>query len=51
MSQMEKLLYNGLNVMVIENHPNDSRATIRQDNTFQSLTNRMGTGGQRTYVN
>ena len=31
--------------VIIENHPNDSRVKIREDNTFQSLTSRMGTGG------
>ena len=31
--------------LIIENHPNDSRVKIREDNVFQSLTGRMGTGG------
>lgn len=31
--------------IVIENHPNDSRVTIREDGICQSLTSRMGTGG------
>ena len=33
------------NYVVLENHPNDSRVKIREDNTFQALTGRMGTGG------
>ena len=32
-------------VLCIENHPNDSRVKIRDDNVCQSLTGRMGTGG------
>jgi DNA (cytosine-5)-methyltransferase 1 len=32
-------------VLVIENHANDSRVNIREDNTVQTLTGRMGTGG------
>lgn len=31
--------------VVIENHANDSRVNIREDNTVQTLTGRMGTGG------
>ena len=31
--------------IVLENHPNDSRMKIIEDGTFQSLTSRMGTGG------
>lgn len=31
--------------VVLENHPNDSRVKIREDNTFQTLSSRMGTGG------
>ena len=30
---------------VIENHPQDSRAKICEDDTFQTLSSRMGTGG------
>jgi DNA (cytosine-5)-methyltransferase 1 len=40
MSMTENALYK-----VLENHPNDSRVKIREDNIFQSLTSRMGTGG------
>ena len=36
----EKLLFR-----VIENHPNDSRVKFRGDDTFQTLSGRMGTGG------
>lgn len=31
--------------IVLENHPNDSRMKIAEDNVFQALTSRMGTGG------
>ena len=31
--------------MAIENHPNDSRVSLRDDGVCQSLTQRMGTGG------
>ena len=31
---------------VVENHPNDSRVKIREDNVFQTLSSRMGTGGE-----
>lgn len=34
-----------LSFRVIENHPNDSRVKLNEDNTFQALTSRMGTGG------
>ena len=34
-----------IKVVSIENHPNDSRVKIRSDETVQSLTGRMGTGG------
>lgn len=40
MSTMENVSYKAL-----ENHPNDSRIKICEDNIFQSLTSRMGTGG------
>ena len=29
----------------IENHPNDSRVKFREDDTVQTLSSRMGTGG------
>lgn len=32
-------------VYSIENHPNDSRVKIRDDNKVQTLSSRMGTGG------
>ena len=32
-------------VLVIENHPADSRVRISEDNIFQTLSSRMGTGG------
>lgn len=32
----------------IENHPNDSRISIREDDTVQTLSGRMGTGGNNT---
>lgn len=31
--------------IVLENHPNDSRVKISEDDVFQALTSRMGTGG------
>lgn len=31
--------------VVIENHPQDSRVSIRKDGTVQTLTGQMGTGG------
>ena len=30
---------------IIENHPNDSRVKFREDDVFQTLSSRMGTGG------
>ncbi len=33
---------------VLENHPNDSRLKISEDNVFQTLSGRMGTGGNNT---
>ena len=32
-------------VMVLENHPNDSRIKLSKDNVVQTLSKRMGTGG------
>lgn len=32
-------------VYSIENHPNDSRVKLSEDNKVQALTTRMGTGG------
>lgn len=32
----------------IENHPNDSRITVDQDGIVQTLSTRMGTGGNNT---
>lgn len=40
MSAREKSLFKA-----IENHPNDSRVKFREDDTFQTLSGRMGTGG------
>ena len=31
--------------MILENHPNDSRVKIKEDNIVQTLSSRMGTGG------
>lgn len=45
MSKKGRLLFR-----IIENHPNDSRVKFREDDTFQTLSGRMGTGGwKRTY--
>ena len=35
----------GKNVVIIENHPADSRVNICEDGICQTLTSRMGTGG------
>lgn len=35
-------------VVVLENHPNDSRVKISDDNVVQTLSSRMGTGGGNT---
>ena len=32
--------------VVVENHPQDSRVSIRKDGTVQTLTGQMGTGGE-----
>lgn len=32
-------------VILLDNHPADSRVTIREDGIVQSLTSRCGTGG------
>ena len=40
MSVKENVLYK-----VLENHPADSRLKICEDNIFQTLSSRMGTGG------
>ena len=33
------------NYVVLENHPADSRVKVSEDNVFQTLSSRMGTGG------
>lgn len=35
-------------VYAIENHPNDSRVRIEQNGIVQTLSSRMGTGGNNT---
>lgn len=43
---------NKFDAVCIDNHPNDSRVTVRDDGIVQSLTSRCGTGGgQRTLCN
>lgn len=37
-----------LSIYAIENHPNDSRARIDPDGIVQTLSSRMGTGGNNT---
>lgn len=37
-----------MEVYAIENHPNDSRVTIDQSGIVQTLSSRMGTGGNNT---
>lgn len=39
---------NNAGVLSIENHPNDSRIKVRDDGTVQTLSSRMGTGGNNT---
>lgn len=34
--------------LILENHPHDSRIKIDETNTFQTLSSRMGTGGNNT---
>ena len=38
----------GPSVIAIENHPNDSRVKLSEDNVVQTLSGRMGTGGGNT---
>ena len=40
MSMMENVSFK-----ILENHPADSRVKICEDNVFQTLSSRMGTGG------
>ena len=37
--------------LAIENHPNDSRVKLCEDNVVQTLSSRMGTGGQHASYN
>ena len=46
MCKKEKLSYN--KVVMLENHPADSRMKISKDNVVQTLSSRMGTGGGNT---
>ena len=34
-----------MTVVLLDNHPHDSRVTIREDGIVQSLTSHCGTGG------
>ena len=34
-----------MTAVLLDNHPNDSRVTVREDGIVQSLTSRCGTGG------
>lgn len=34
-----------MDAVAVENHPTDSRVTVSEDGTVQTLTSRMGTGG------
>lgn len=43
MSMMESSL--SRQQIILENHPADSRVKIKEDNIFQTLSSRMGTGG------
>lgn len=40
-----EVVYKVDDAICIDNHPNDSRVTLREDNIVQSLTSRCGTGG------
>ena len=44
----EGCVVQGTTPMVLENHPNDSRIKIREDGVVQTLSSRMGTGGNNT---
>lgn len=37
-----------INTYCLENHPNDSRILINEDDICQCLSSRMGTGGNNT---
>ena len=37
--------YKDAQIIVLENHPADSRVKVCEDNVFQTLSSRMGTGG------
>lgn len=37
--------YKAPQAIVLENHPSDSRVKIQENNTFQTLSSRIGTGG------
>lgn len=45
MSKKESALSSTEKTIVLENHPQDSRLKISEDNVFQTLSSRMGTGG------
>jgi len=47
MKKQMKTMTNVLSLcaVCIDNHPNDSRVTVREDGIVQSLTSRCGTGG------
>ena len=34
-----------MRAVLLDNHPNDSRVTVREDGIVQALTSRCGTGG------
>ena len=34
-----------MTAVLLDNHPNDSRVTVRDDGIVQALTSRCGTGG------
>ena len=34
-----------MKVIILENHPADSRVKVKEDDVCQALTSRMGTGG------
>lgn len=48
MSKKESASSSTEKTIVLENHPQDSRLKISEDNVFQTLSSRMGTGGGNT---
>lgn len=43
--EVHAVAYEQKKAYAIENHPNDSRVKLAEDDIVQALTSRMGTGG------